>query len=127
LQYIGLGTLVDVAFVDFLEEQWLCKSITTIHQLQYIGLFFAVAIVDFLEEQWLCKSITAMHPTQYILQITNKSSKTSRLQQHMQSNAHLHEFDELIHACENNSATNYIRHTIHLPAVRAVHLMCDVI
>jgi hypothetical protein len=38
----------------------------------------------------------------------------------------LHEFDKLIHACKNDSATNYICHTIHLPAVRAVHLPCDV-
>jgi len=38
----------------------------------------------------------------------------------------LHEFDKLIHACKNDSATNYICHTIHLPAVRAVHLTCDV-
>ena len=63
---------------------------------------------------------------QFILQCASETSKTTRLQQHMQSNAHLHEFNKLIHACENDSATNYICHPIHLPAVRAVQLICDV-
>ena len=63
---------------------------------------------------------------QYMLKCASKCSAVSRLHENMQSNAHLNEFDKLLHACKNNSAPNNICHTIHLPTVRAVHLACDI-
>jgi hypothetical protein len=80
-----------------------------------------VALANFLEEQLL-----SIHTTRTVREQKWHSFEDCRSMHKHAVNTYIHESDELVHASENDSASNYICHTIHPPAVRAVHLTCDV-